>query len=371
MDWVDQFLPNGCYFAGVGLDGAATLAEPGAPDPLGRFRQELHRVSLLSCVGITTLSGESPKSVALARMTTDIARLQGPAEQLCAIEELLLEGSRLFPDQHAHLIAQIIHGMLCTDTLKLDNQALPAVGRQVLNAGLRVGPELLSGGLVSDTASHDLMKFYCNLLADHRVFGFGNIRPRLEEVGYLEAGAEIRYRRQFDGSPEAMAHWLRNRISGISLGQVTPDELSPLLTYLAMLPEHLRGRVLTMVINIFWNISRLPENHSLMLEISRMVDDLPPKIRLTPLEALHNQMSVVPHEVARRHLPILRMSVLSMAATDDFRVERSRHDLTGALNARHEQLKTGNLLRGETLDGFHSRLSRSDALDHGAVPRRR
>ena len=49
-----------------------------------------------------------------------------------------------------------------------------------------------------------------------------------------------------------------------------------------------------MLYNVLPNAARLAENDALLLDFGRLVDALPPHLRVTPLEAYHNSLSHVP-----------------------------------------------------------------------------
>lgn len=323
---------------------------------LSQFRQALSEAAEASTVGVSTLSGVSPKNAALERLARIVGGMTSATEQVNAIEAILREAETLWPDQNAHVVSTIIQDLLIHGRIVLLPEAMPAVGHALVQSALRVEPELASNGVVNDSISHDVLISYTSFLLQRPEFGFSQeIRSRLDRAGFHEQAADLRYRDNSEQSPERQANRLRHQIALKSAYQMEPADLEPLVDSTANLPDDLRGRLLAMLINVSWNILRDPANISLVDRIASLVDGLPPRFRITPLEAFHNQIDILPHDLAKRCWPIVQNAIQNLPGTDDERFNRSRRDLAASLEQQGRLLHSLPFEDGESLVRYKKR----------------
>lgn len=329
-------------------------------DQMTTFKGALRDAANLTTVGIQTLSGVSPKSCALEDLAPMIASLPSPDEQARGVEELLREGNKLYPDQHAHIIARTIKGLITPGEIALLDRSYGRVGHHLLQAGLKVAPELISDNLVSDSSASDILKHFIKQMAEHPEFEFSTgVNAILESAGLMEPLSEDKFRNNWDDSPECMANWLRGEIAALVEQQIMPAHLTELLNHLVTLPDDLRGRILATVVNTFWNVTRNPENNEMVSEIGFLIEELPYRIRLTPLEAYHNQLNHVPHEMAVPFAPILHRLVGKIPDVQDFRFNRSKRDLLTSLEQQMMVLSKADFRPGESMLDLNERLTRA------------
>jgi hypothetical protein len=354
-----QFLSNlniGGYQHGLAQSASTQLpwqaSAHDASEQLQIFKESLRDAALISTVGINTLSGVSYKSLTLEHMISEVNAIEDSDEQVMAVDDLLREGDKLWSDQFAHIICRIVNDILTPDRLRLDDRALPRICNRIMQAALKLAPEMLQ-----DSIEHDILKMRVKTLVEQADFAFSrNALSILEESGFMEPVADIKYRGLADESPEGLATWLKNEIQTMSQRRILPDDLSMLLDYTVTLPEELRGRMLAMMVNLFDNTMRTQENEPLNLEIGHLINELPLKVRITPLEAFYNQLRRLPHEVSRAFFPIAHSSIMKMPNIQDFRYNRSLRDLVEGVNMQGAILQEGDMMDGESIARFEARI---------------
>ena len=345
-----EFLSNlslGNYQAGLAQKAGVQLpwqTAGNASEQMLILRDSLKEASQLSSVGISTLSGVSPRSEALEGMIRDIGHIESPEEQVGAMDDLLREGDKLWSDQFAHIIARVVAELMDPDGLKLDDRARSRVCNRVLKAALKLSPEMLQ-----DSHEQDVLKTRIKTLHEQCPDDFArNTAGILEESGFLEPVADVKYRGLADESPEGLAVWLKNEIITLSQRCILPDDISMMLDYAVTLPEELRGRILTMLVNLFDNTMQTEENKGLNKEICHLIDELPIKVRITPLEALYNKLFLAPHEISKEFIVGAYKSLVKMPRIQDFRFNRSLQDLLNNVCDLGRGLQKGDFRDGES-----------------------
>lgn len=310
---------------------------------VGQFNRMLQQTRDLSTVGLATLSGQSPRTAGLERLAHSISWFEDPGDQIAAIEAILAEAEALWPDQIAHIIGTIIQDMVISGRITLRHGAHAAIGAALQRAAAELMPDLLSDRVVSDNVSHDMLRCMLLLLSQRREFQPVNHAPD-------------------DILPQHRANRLKHEIDACLHRQIGPADLAPLLDELATLPSSLRARLLAMLMNVSWNTMRDPDNAPLLARASDMIDALPPQQRITPLEAAHNQIEILPHEIAAPLHGRILHAVNALPEHDDARYARSREDLSRALRRQGETLACGGLRPGETLAGHQARIRQPAAI---------
>lgn len=348
---------GGAGASGEQNDTASAQVVPAeASEALINWRETLHHVAGYSTVGIETLSGVSPKNAALVQLAQGIKDLPSAEEQIAAIDDLLGESAKLFPDQHAYVMTRVMQSLMDPQGITLQPRAASRVGRKLLLATIKVAPELITDNQIADTLVLDCLKDAIVSLVQQPDFGmYGNVRHSLEDAGLLEPSGAEKYRRAWDETPECAMFHLRHEILSMGDEQITAGQLDEWIEAGATLPDHLRGYILTLLANTFWNAIRDPETEPLVQEIGQMILDLPIKIRLTALEACYNQLERMPHEMARNCHFFVADGVTRIPETQDFRLNRSRRDLLQALAETGELLENARLRPGETLAHYMRR----------------
>jgi hypothetical protein len=132
-------------------------------------------------------------------------------------------------------------------------------------------------------------------------------------------------------------------------------ELASIVNQTAALPDHLRGRLLTLLVNRLSNTFWMRASSDLINEIGEMIRNLPITCRITPLEAFHNQIYLLPHESARLCHPLIMEAVWELPALYDEVFDRSRRDLIAGLQRQGEVLANAVFRPAESLMMFTNR----------------
>lgn len=323
---------------------------------MAMLEQRLIEIGELSTVGVTTLSGRSPLNTALTDAVAGTELLLTPDDQVSALHTILRRSAMLWPDQHTFVVSTIIHDIAVEGRVKLHPDAYARLGRELLHETTVLAPRLESARLVNDTLAYDTLTFAAAVLAGSPIFRLPmDTDEQLDAAGLRKPLSHMRFRDPTDRSPDHIAHRIRREIMGLQQRQVQPYELARLIDQTARLPNGLRGRMVTLLINLSWNIVRQPRNAKLIDRLGRLVDDLPPLCRVTALEALHNQMYLLPNEAARACHPIVVGSVGSLPLLGEPTYERLRGDLITALRRQGELLDGADFAAGESISSHRRR----------------
>jgi len=346
---------------GLALPGGSVKGlklEPKDESPqMAAFKRNLREVAAVTTVGIRTLSCMSPRNLALEQVAGQIGYLPTPEEQVVALDMVFSESDKLYPDQNAHVMAKVVQDLITPDRVTLHDRAMSRVGQRILKAGLKIAPDLLSESMVNDSYAQDLLKAHMNALVEYPYFGFSSgVKSMMEEVGLMEPMTDEKFR-SWDDSPECLANWLRNEINGVLERQIEPDDYALLLDHTVTLPDDLRGRTLAHLANTFTNSLQLESNEHMVMEIASLINQLPLQIRITPLEAFHNQLTQLPNDRARAFFPVVQQAVQRIPDTSDFRFNRSRRDLVNDLGEQGQALEMVNFMPNESLYEAQQRYS--------------
>jgi hypothetical protein len=333
-----------------------TAAEkPEAQLSLTQFRLELADAANISTIGISTAEGVSPRNAALEKLTWRISLIPAAAEQAEAMREILRESNTLPSDQHAHLIATVVHETVLPDRIALRTEARPLVGEILLQAGLDVAQRL-----VPESLAYVVLRLHLQRLVNRAEYNFGDdVYDRLDEVGFNNPALVVGSADAAEQSPLHRAEWLRGRIDSISTKQITAEDLDSILHDTASLSDELRGDILTRLVNRIWNITRIPANEPLVEKLTGMVEALPPTLRITSLEAYFNQMNRIPHQLARTIHPRILKAVEALPSVPNLAwFDRSRADLVQVLQQQGLALKADDFVADETLIDRDTRIGK-------------
>lgn len=326
----------------------------GISERMVEFRRQLDALHKLPVTGLITLSGVSAHSAGLERLGRMIATLPTADEQAQAADELLNHCGILWVDQSAHIISSLVLDLTRPGGERVAPEAQWRIGRRLVHASVMLMPELLE-----DSYEQDMVKRRMQMLAARQDFGVTSMdRDLLEKTGFLTPVSDEKYRHAWNRSPGGLATRLRNTITAFTNRQIEPDILREIMTQAATLPGSQRGRILTMLLNLLWNTSRHVGNMAINVEILAMVAGLPVYDRITAIEALYNQIPMLPHQVAQGIYMLLDRLMHDMPDTGEFRFSRARRELQDSVQRQGARLAAGQFKEGESLSQYELRTRR-------------
>lgn len=331
-------------------------ASPSSLHPaLAAFRRELAAISAFSTIGLTTAQGVSSKNAALERLAWRISDLATPDDQIVALKDVLRESATLPEDQHAHVIATIIHDLVMPRRIVLHADIQPAIGEILFSEGLAVVPNLVPEGI-----AYNVLRWHLTRLVEREQHAFDDdVYDRLDEIGFNHPAVEAHSAAEAGQSALHQAAWLERCIRELDHQAQGAHTLTDLINGLAALPVELRASLLPSLINHFTCFVADPTQALALRRQRDLVTGLPPSLAITSLEAYYNQLYLVPHGLARTLHPDILAAVQALPVlSTPVWFERSRRDLIDVLERQGQALQQADFDPDESLLDYEDRMIR-------------